>query len=112
MDTAPQTQGQLFAPSRRAQLVRKIRHLAEQTLPALAEHDDRYPVRLDHCFKRIAFDRAVGTRWDAAVEQPFYRHATIPQLRRAVRALYQMTEHSRRAVTLNRRSLRNREETS
>lgn len=112
MDTEPQTQGRLFEPSRRAKLVQKIRHMAEQRLPALAEHDDRYPVCLDHCFKRIAFDQAVGARWDAAVERPFYRHATDRQLRRAVRALHQMAERPRRAVTLNRQSLRYREQAS
>ena len=110
--TEHQTPGRLFEPSRRTQLVQKIRHLAEQTLPALARYDDRYPVRFDHCFKRIAFDRAVGARWDAAVERPFYRHATDQQLRRAVRVLRQMADRPRRAVTLNRRSLRFREEAS
>lgn len=112
MDSDPDPQGRLFEPSRRASLVRKIRRLAEQTLPARARQDPRYPVRFDHCFKRIAFDRAVGARWDTVVERPFYRHASIQQLRQAARALQHMADRPRRAIALNRESLRYRDEAS
>jgi hypothetical protein len=101
-------QGRLFEPSRRARLVRLIRRRAERTLPARAEADDRYPVHHDHCFKRIAFDHAVGAQWDTVVERPFYRHAALPQLRRAAHVLREMVDRPGRAVALHRQSLRYR----
>ena len=88
--------------------VRTMKHLAEEVLPAKAASGD-YPVRFDHCFKRIAYDVAVGAKWDTEVASPFYEHASREQIRRAVDVLRQMAEDPGRAAEYNRRSLRCRD---
>jgi hypothetical protein len=107
-----ETEGQLklFGASGRARRVEVLRRLAETTLPAQAAGDARYPVRFGHCFKRIAFDAAVGARWDTVVARPFYRNASREQLRRAVDVLRQMAGAPERVRALNRQSLRYRGE--
>lgn len=82
-----------------------MEHLAEVELPAQAKSDARYPVTEDHCFKRIAFDAAVGRKWDASVQRPFYRYATDEQLATAIDVLRSMREQPDRANALNRKSL-------
>ena len=85
-----------------------MERLAEDTLPAKAASGD-YPVRFDHCFKRIAYDVAVGTTWDTEVTPPFYANATPAQVRRAVAVLREMAQDPDRAAEYNRRSLRYRD---
>ena len=83
--------------------------LAEQQLPAQAASGE-YPVRDDHCFKRIAYDVAVGAQWDTDVTPPFYKNASPEQIRRAVEVLREMIADPGRAAAYNRRSLRYRNE--
>ena len=100
----------LFAsPGREdSEAVRTMERLAEEVLPAKAA-SGAYPVRFDHCFKRIAYDVAVGAKWDTAVPPPFYKHAPPAQLRRAVTILREMVADPDRAADYNRRSLRYRD---
>ena len=97
----------LFASpdEKRPERVRTLEHLAEDILPAKAESGD-YPVRFDHCFKRIAYDVAVGATWDTKVTPPFYANATPAQVRRAVDVLRAMARDPDRAHEYNRYSLR------
>ena len=96
---------------RRIEQVDKMKRLAETVLPEEAARDSRYPVRFDHCFKRIAYDVAVGARWDTEVQRPFYRHASDAQIRDAIETLNAMRDDPARADELNRRSLQYRNET-
>jgi len=82
-----------------------MNRLAENVLPVRAANDDRYPVQFDHCFKRIAYDTAVEARWDTVVEPPFYVHASLDVIQRAVEALTGMAEAPSVARALNRQSL-------
>ena len=103
-------QTRLFASpdEKPSELVRTMEHLAETILPEKAASGD-YPVRFDHCFKRIAYDVAVGAKWDTEVTPPFYAHATPKQIRRAVDVLQEMAEDPNRAAEYNRHSLRYRD---
>ena len=94
---------------RRIEQVDEMNRLAEDVLPEIAGENDRYPVRFDHCFKRIAYDAAVGDRWDREVQRPFYRHATDQQIRRAIQTLKEMVDSPVRAADLNEQSLAYRE---
>jgi hypothetical protein len=85
-----------------------MEHLAEEVLPAKAASGD-YPVRYDHCFKRTAYDVAVGAKWDTEVTPPFSKNATPAQLRRAVAILREMAANPDRAADYNRHSLRYRD---
>jgi hypothetical protein len=84
-----------------------MHHLSEEVLPEKAEDGD-YPVRFDHCFKRIAFDRATQAKWDTVVNRPFYENATSRQMKKAVKALKEMARSPARARELNKASLRYR----
>jgi len=37
---------------------------------------ERWPIRADHCFLRIAYDNAVGAKWDTVHARP--GHASLP----------------------------------
>jgi len=89
----------------RGEVVARLDRLCDRLLPEAADAGD-YPVTDDHCFRRIAYDAAVGTRWDAVVARPFVRHATDAQLDAAVRAAERMLDDPDEAVRLNRASLR------
>jgi hypothetical protein len=90
---------------RRIKQIDEMNRLAEEVLPSNATRDDRYPVRFDHCFKRIAYDAAVGAQWDTEVQPPFYRHASDAQIHAAIETLNAMCEDPTRAAELNRQSL-------
>ena len=68
-----------------------------------------WPVSADHCFLRIAYDNAVGARWDTVVTRPAWRHLSLDQLAAAVAILEQVLDKGRPAlVTLNATSLDHR----
>ena len=74
-------------PTRSAQedaAVQRFKHLTEQALPTLAR-DRHWPIRLDHCFKRICLDHAFGDVWYNHLSRPAERHLTGEPLARAVR---------------------------
>ena len=59
------------------------KHLTERVLPALArEHN--WPLRLDHCFKRVTLDHAFGDVWYRHLPKPAERHLTGAALVRAL----------------------------
>ncbi len=49
--------------------------LTEQTLPTRAR-ELHWPIRLDHCFKRICLDHAFQAPWHTKIPRPAYRHLT------------------------------------
>ncbi|PZN95937.1 MAG: hypothetical protein DCF31_05235 [Alphaproteobacteria bacterium] len=56
------------------------RHVA--TLVAMATPD--WPISADHCFLRVAYDNAMGDRWDQAARRPAWRHLPLDRLAVAV----------------------------
>jgi hypothetical protein len=83
-----------------------ISRLADEVLPALArDNPEDYPVRFDHCFRRIAYDYAAGQKWDEVIEPPFYKNASGAQLSRAIQALETMIRQPEKAKELNEQSL-------
>lgn len=57
--------------------------LTEETLPALAKQH-HWPLRLDHCFKRVCLDYAFGDVWYHHVKKPAERHIVGEALQRAL----------------------------
>ena len=43
-----------------------------------------WAVTADHCFLRIAYDNAVGARWDSVVARPAWRHLPLDALAAAI----------------------------
>lgn len=89
-------------------LTQKMHQLSEEKLPQKAQRTGDYPVRFDHCFKRIAFDAAACAKWDEVIERPFYSNATAEQKRRAVDVLEEMLRSPEKARQYNRQSLQYR----
>ncbi len=69
-------------PERPARVAR-FKELTERTLPELARRQ-RWPIRLDHCFKRICLDHAFGDVWYNHLPRPAERHLQGEPLLRAV----------------------------
>lgn len=70
-------------PHDRAAQVLEWKHLTEEALPAMARQY-RWPLRLDHCFKRVCLDHAFGDVWYRHVKKPAERHLSSEDLGRAV----------------------------
>ena len=66
-----------------AALVARFKELTERVLPEQARAE-RWPIRFDHCFKRICLDWAFGDVWYRHVERPAERHLCGEPLGRAV----------------------------
>ena len=60
-----------------------FKRLTEQLLPTLAR-EQRWPIRLDHCFKRICLDAAFHDVWYRHLSRPAERHLGGEPLARAV----------------------------
>ena len=69
--------------SLRVPTVAHFKHLTETTLPALARQH-RWPIRLDHCFKRICLDHAFADVWYKHLPRPAERHLAGLPLARAI----------------------------
>ena len=69
-------------PVEETQIVR-FKELTETLLPELASAR-AWPIRLDHCFKRICLDQAFGDVWYHHLPKPAERHLRGEPLRRAV----------------------------
>lgn len=53
---------------------------------------EAWPTRADHCFLRIAYDNAVGAKWDTVVRPPAWRNLPEEQLDAALRLLETMND--------------------
>lgn len=63
---------------------------------AAAEH---WPIRADHCFLRIAYDNAVGAKWDTVVRPPAWRNLPLDRLAAAAAVLEQIESDGRAALS-------------
>ncbi len=90
---------------RRADLLARWTLLTRTVLPAMAA-EQRWPIRLDHCFMRVCLDAAVGVRWDAVVRRPATQNLSLPQLAAAVDHAERIVAEPALLPPLNRASLR------
>ena len=63
--------------------ITRFKHLTETILPALAA-EQHWPIRLDHCFKRICLDYAFSDVWYHHLKKPAERHLEGEPLHRAL----------------------------
>ena len=88
-----------------------FKNLTELTLPALAR-EHRWPIRLDHCFKRICLDAAFNDVWYNHLPRPAERHLEGEPLARAIRCAESIVAEGLPTLTLrNAESLRYRGKT-
>ena len=68
----------------RRMAVAVLDRFCDDRLPDMAaEHPDEYPVRFQHCWRRLAYDRSLKTDWRERVEQPFVENAPLGAVQRA-----------------------------
>lgn len=70
-------------PEQRYGALLRFKHLTETALPVRAR-EEHWPIRLDHCFKRICLDHAFGDVWYRHLRKPAERHLAGEALDRAV----------------------------
>ncbi len=63
--------------------IARFKQLTEQILPTLAR-ENCWPIRLDHCFKRICLDHAFADVWYRHLARPAEHHLTGEPLARAI----------------------------
>ena len=68
----------------RDEWIARFKRLTEQALPERARAE-RWPLRNDHCFKRVCLDHAVQDEWYRHIRKPAERHIAGEALERAVR---------------------------
>ncbi len=59
----------------------------------------------NHCYLRIAYDNAVGNKWDIEVVKPFTKNANIEQLRTALNFLESYLSNTELLLSHNKISL-------
>lgn len=72
----------------------RFKQLTETVLPELAR-GERWPIRLDHCFKRICLDHAFEDVWYGHLPKPAERHLSGEALERAVACAEELARHGR-----------------
>jgi hypothetical protein len=89
----------------REALIGGIKQMANEVLPALSAYSNM-PVCRNHCFLRIAYDNAVGQKWDQVVTAPFLKNATLEQLSAAHGILQTLNANPQASYKFNNFSLR------
>ena len=74
----------------RMEQISRLKRLTEVELPALAVAG-RWPIRFDHCFKRICFDFAFEDVWYKHLARPAERHLDGVPLLRALQCAEELT---------------------
>lgn len=57
-----------------------------------------WPIRADHCFLRIAYDNAVGAKWDTVVARPAWASLPLDRLAAAIAVLGRIEADGRVAL--------------
>ena len=95
----------------RTDQITQFKRLTEATLPALAR-EHHWPIRLDHCFKRICLDHAFNDVWYHHLPRPGERHLAGEPLARAISCAEAIAAEGLPTLTLrNAESLRFRGKT-
>ena len=82
--------------ARRVLYVSLLSRLCDDVLPDQAQDSgEPWPVRFDHCFRRLAYDAACGREWTDAVDRPFTENAPYACLKRATDHAIQMRQRGR-----------------
>ncbi len=85
--------------------VARFKYLTEVALPQRAR-EERWPLRLDHCFKRVCLDYAFGGEWYGFIAKPAERNLHGEALLRAVACAEAILQAGWPLLeTLNRQSL-------
>ena len=92
----------------REEAITEWKRLTEQVLPTLAK-EQRWPLRLDHCFKRVCLDYACRDVWYRHLKKPAERHLDGEALQRALECARSISAEGEPLLRLrNEESLRYR----
>lgn len=85
-----------------------ITYYVEFVFPMLASKYN-WPIRFDHCFRRVIYDICVGDKWNTKVQSPANKNMTVEQLKRCVSICIELVENPQLMMEYNNRSLAWRE---
>lgn len=103
----------LLGPERESGLRHTLATAVNETLPALAAAAPGWPVRLNHCFRRIVYDAVAGGPWRDRWPAPAVAHMTEAELRACLDLCARLgAEGAPLCRALNTASLRARREAS
>ena len=84
----------------------RFKEFTEIVLPEIARRE-HWPLRFDHCFKRVCLDNACGGVWYDYIRKPAEKHITAEQLLRANELAEAIANEGQpRLQELNKNSLR------
>ena len=90
-----------------AEQIARFKYLTEVELPAVAAQN-RWPIRLDHCFKRVCLDHAFSDVWYNHLKRPAERNLTGEPLARALQCAEDLLAEPALLAERNQSSLRYR----
>lgn len=91
---------------RTADLISRYMVQTKEILPQMARDPAiKWPVRHDHCFRRIVLDNVCGGPWFKHLPMPAYKSLSYDQARHAVQLCEDIIAHRVDLHELNRRSL-------
>lgn len=89
-----------------AEQITRFKQITEHLLPERAR-ERRWPLRLDHCFKRVCLDHAFQDVWYRHLKKPAERHISGTPLTRALHCAEALLHDDGTLLTArNRESLR------
>ncbi len=85
--------------------IARFKYLTEVALPQRAR-DEHWPLRFDHCFKRVCLDHAFGGEWYSFIARPAERNLKGDALLRAVLCAEEILDQGKPLLnTRNQQSL-------
>lgn len=82
----------------------QITYYVEFVFPQLAiQHN--WPIRFDHCFRRVIYDNCLGGKWSDIISSPAIKHLSIQQLQLCVDICELIIDDPPLLIRLNNQSL-------
>jgi hypothetical protein len=81
-----------------------ITYYVEFVFPQLAVKHN-WPIRFDHCFRRVIYDQCFGGKWDKYIKPPAYKNMTDNQLESCITICLSIVDEPSLMTEFNTQSL-------
>lgn len=88
----------------REQLILRLNVYVEEVFPQLSiKH--KWPIRFDHCFRRVIYDNVYGKKWCESIPAPVIKNISLDDLETAISLCRFILSNPDELVKLNNKSL-------